>query len=511
MVEIFLMRHWLVLKLFLFCLMTAQSLRSCQDLTTLPLPLLWKICHHLQPKDILALRCTCKSLANAAMDEAEFWPVDENGKKCKRAFPKLQTGRRQALMRRIRKSHPNVQRGALLLIANFEKDAERFVQESSFYYFTGINDAAVIMLIEFDQSIEKTTLFVPQFCLDQKTWTGASVEKYFSLCAELAIDEVVYLGKVDSYLADLLTDKSVFEPLVERLETIVKNGGKIFTLIPGEPEFNEHQRILLLRLEPIVKGLPDSLIDIFDEVGKMRRKKDITELTELCSAIDTTCAGFYGAAQVIGHGKSGSEVQAAFDSEIIKRGFIFAFSTMVQSGKYATILHCMDNNHTMVNKQLVLLDCGAKDHYQADLTRVFPVAGRFNERQLYLYNAVLATQDYVANHVKPGYWLSNKNQPDRSLRHLALNFLNEKYDGLGKYFIHGTSHYLGLDTHDVDGGTDPIEEGAVITIEPGVYLPDEKIGIRIEDDYLITRRGAICLSRDLPKAPHEIEAMMARK
>jgi Xaa-Pro aminopeptidase len=119
---------------------------------------------------------------------------------------------------------------------------------------------------------------------------------------------------------------------------------------------------------------------------------------------------------------------------------------------------------------------------------------------------VLATQEHVASLAKPGMWLKNKDKQDQSLHHLAVKFLAKH--GYDKYFPHGIGHYLGLDVHDVGDYATPLQEGDVITIEPGIYIPAENIGIRIEDNYWITKDGAVCLSENLPKEIADIELYM---
>jgi Xaa-Pro aminopeptidase len=122
---------------------------------------------------------------------------------------------------------------------------------------------------------------------------------------------------------------------------------------------------------------------------------------------------------------------------------------------------------------------------------------------------VLDTQNYIASIAKPGMWLSYKEKPDQSLNHLARAFIKEK--GYDHYFPHGIGHFLGLDVHDVGDYTEPLKAGDVITIEPGIYIPEEQIGVRIEDDYWIVKDGAICLSEGLPKTADEIEEMVKEK
>jgi Xaa-Pro aminopeptidase len=122
---------------------------------------------------------------------------------------------------------------------------------------------------------------------------------------------------------------------------------------------------------------------------------------------------------------------------------------------------------------------------------------------------VLETQNYIAEKARPGIWLSNADKPEESLNHLAKKFIADK--GYGDYFPHGIGHYLGLDVHDVGDYKEPLKIGDVITIEPGIYIPQERIGIRIEDNYWIVKDGVVCLSEELPKSAYEIERMVRER
>ena len=167
-------------------------------------------------------------------------------------------------------------------------------------------------------------------------------------------------------------------------------------------------------------------------------------------------------------------------------------------------------NHPINKKmKMVLVDIGAQmGHYCADISRTYPVSGRFSARQRELYNIVLETQEYVAEQARPGMWLFNAENKAKSLHHLAEKFLESK--GLEKYFPHGIGHFLGLDVHDVGDRQRPLQEGDLFTIEPGLYIPKEGIGIRIEDNYWMVKDGVVCLSEDLPKTVDEIEQMMSK-
>ncbi|MDZ4099608.1 MAG: M24 family metallopeptidase, partial [Methylophilaceae bacterium] len=181
--------------------------------------------------------------------------------------------------------------------------------------------------------------------------------------------------------------------------------------------------------------------------------------------------------------------------------------SVVGSGEQSTVLHYATNAEKMHTGDLVVVDIGAAlDGYCADLTRTYPVSGKFSKRQKEVYEVVLAAQEYIADIAKPGYWLNNPEQPEKSLNHLAQKFIAQK--GYGDYVVHGIGHYLGLDVHDVGDYTQPLKEGMVFTIEPGIYIPKERIGIRIEDNYWVVKDGVVCLSEQLPKKPEDIEAFM---
>ena len=184
-----------------------------------------------------------------------------------------------------------------------------------------------------------------------------------------------------------------------------------------------------------------------------------------------------------------------------------AFPSIVASGKNGTILHYTDNSGTMRDGDLVVVDIGAEyRYYCADLTRTYPVSGTFTDRQRELYNLVLETQEYIASIAKPGMFLKNEDHPEQSLHHCAQQYLKER--GYDQYFSHGIGHFLGLDVHDVGNVKEPLREHDVFTMEPGIYIPEEGIGIRIEDNYLMVKKGVVCLSEQLPKEPAIIEEMV---
>jgi Xaa-Pro aminopeptidase len=242
----------------------------------------------------------------------------------------------------------------------------------------------------------------------------------------------------------------------------------------------------------------------------MRRIKDQLELSLIHNAVQITHMAHETAAGMIEPSKMEHEVKASVEYVFMQvAGAYPAFPSIVATGKNTTFLHYADHLHELKAQDLLVLDIGAQYcHYAADLTRTYPVNGKFSKRQREIYDVVLETQAYIESIAAVGMFLRNEQKVEKSLHHLALNFLKEK--NFDKYFCHGIGHFLGLDVHDVGNVMMPLQEGDVITIEPGIYIPEENIGIRIEDDYAIAEDGAACLSYELPKQADEIEDLMKK-
>jgi Xaa-Pro aminopeptidase len=196
------------------------------------------------------------------------------------------------------------------------------------------------------------------------------------------------------------------------------------------------------------------------------------------------------------------EVEAALEFEFRRNGAERpGFPSIVGSGPFSTILHYDKSERRMQAGDLVVVDVGAEyGGYSGDVTRTFPVSGRFSPRQREIYQIVLDAQKAAIAKIKPGVRINDVHEA-------AMNYIRSK--GYEKYFIHGTSHHIGLEVHDVGDTFRPLEANMVITVEPGIYLPDEQIGIRIEDDVLVTADGSRVLSI-FPREINEIEALVKR-
>ncbi len=413
--------------------------------------------------------------------------------------------RRIALMELIAQAYPDKQ-GSIFLFAPIELDFHDFLQDSSFYYFSGINDSASVLSWSFHES---TVLYQPDFGILREKWIH-SVDVINDQTKSLyAFDELKKSGKLlNSYNVDPYFAAQDYEYVIECLIKMVVQRQTIFTIYPQHSRMNASVKMILDRLAQFVPGLMAQVVDISDLVVKLRRKKDMSEIELMYQAIEITQMAFQAASHMIKPGVNEAEIQAAIEYIFTENGARSAYGAIIGAGHNATILHYRTNRSVMREQDAVLIDAGAMfKHYCADITRVFPVSGKFSKRQAELYEIVLATQEHVALHAKPGVWINNAKEQENSLQHIALNFL--KQHGYDQYFGHGIGHFIGLDVHDVGSRSAQLEAGDVITIEPGIYIPKESIGIRIEDNYwIIDDAPAVCMSEDIAKSVLEVEEMV---
>jgi len=245
----------------------------------------------------------------------------------------------------------------------------------------------------------------------------------------------------------------------------------------------------------------------------LRMVKDADELARLRTAVDISVAGHVAAMQAARPGMYEYEIEAVLEAGFRKNGADrVGYPSIVGSGPNSTTLHYDVNRRQTRDGDLVVMDAGAEwGQYTADVTRTFPVNGKFTPRQKAIYDLVLATQRTAFDSVRPGVTL-------RDLDRIARTYMRDHSGTLcgdrtcDTYFIHGLGHHLGMDVHDVNvPGRQRLEPGMVFTIEPGIYLPQESLGVRIEDDVLLTAAGAEWLSDKAPRTTDEIERLMRRR
>ena len=255
--------------------------------------------------------------------------------------------------------------------------------------------------------------------------------------------------------------------------------------------------------------------DINGTMTAMRAIKDETELDFMRKAQEHTRIAIEQMLRYAKPGMNERELEGAFDFALMKQGVReHAFHSIFAGGKRATTLHYSENDQIVNDGELVLIDLGsAYGNYCADISRTFPINGKFTDRQKELYNTVLEAQRIVIANAKPGLTTRELNQMVIDYYETRLDDLGLRKDGktVRDYYYHGVSHQLGLDTHDICTERErTLKPGMVITVEPGLYIEDESIGIRIENDVLITEDGCEDLSIAIPRTVEEIEAIMAK-
>jgi Xaa-Pro aminopeptidase len=255
--------------------------------------------------------------------------------------------------------------------------------------------------------------------------------------------------------------------------------------------------------------------EIYGDMAALRAVKSEEEITLMRKAQESTRIAIEAMMKHAYPGINESELEGAFDFSLLKQGVRqHAFISIVAGSVRATTLHYNANNCVVEDGQLVLIDLGsAESNYAADISRTFPVNGKFTERQKEIYNTVLEAQRIVIENAKPGVTLRQLNNMVIDYYETRLDDLGLRKDGKGvrDYYYHGVSHHLGLDTHDISTEREStLKAGMVITVEPGLYIEDESIGVRIENDVLITEDGCVDLSVNIPKTVEEIEALMAK-
>lgn len=259
-------------------------------------------------------------------------------------------------------------------------------------------------------------------------------------------------------------------------------------------------------------------------MSKLRSVKHATEIELIQRACNITRDAFIRVCKFMKPGVMEYEVEAEIIHEFIRqRATGHAYTPIIASGYNACVLHYIENNRVCNDGDLVLMDFGAEyANYAADLTRTIPANGKFTQRQKDVYNAVLRVMKQAKTMLKPGAILADYNKEVGNIMEtelIGLGLLNKddvaKQDKENplykKYYMHGASHFLGIDVHDIGDRYAPMQVGNVFTCEPGIYIPEEKLGIRIENDILITENGIVDLMQDIPIEIEEIEELMNTK
>ena len=253
-------------------------------------------------------------------------------------------------------------------------------------------------------------------------------------------------------------------------------------------------------------------------IDSLRTTKDAGEVALIHKAVDASVAAHFAAFKAVKPNVTEREISALMQYEWGKRGCERpAYAPIVGSGYYSTVLHYSEDDHVMESGNVVVIDAaGEYSMYAADITRTLPVNGHFTARQREIYDVVLGAQQAAEAAFKSGKSNLKRDDPD-SLYKVAYDYINTHGkdlhgDSLGKYFIHGLGHPVGLNVHDATDPNAPLGPGQIFTIEPGIYMPEESLGVRIEDDYYVDQDGTLIkLSAALPSKAEEVEKEMAGK
>lgn len=374
-----------------------------------------------------------------------------------------------------------------------------FFQETNFLYLTGWEEPGAILVLtpEPDKAdpgvlekarLPREILFLPQRVFSQEKWTGRK------------------LGPSDANAAAITGFTAVMP--AEQFETKLRALLEIYQsayALPGEAS------AAFSRLAPL-----RTVLDAAAPIAKLRMEKSEAEISAIQRTTDATIEAHKAAWNMLKPGEYEYEIASVMTGTYMMDGCRrSAYAPIVGSGPNSTTLHYSRNSRRMDGGEVVVMDVAAEcGNYASDITRTVPVGGHFTARQREIYDIVLGAQRAAIAAVRPGMTIGKKTP--NSLYKIALDYIDTHGkdlhgESLGKYFVHGLSHHVGLDVHDASDTKEPLKAGMVITVEPGIYIPEENIGIRIEDVVLVTEKGSRVLSAALPTDADEMERALAQR
>ena len=380
--------------------------------------------------------------------------------------------------------------------------AHPFHVDRNFYWLTNIDRNNMILVIKKVGDVVSEELYIEPFDPVQAKWVGARM-----LPAEAT--EVSGVETI-KFLDDFQNGFHTFMRMMRGGDEAVTVGLDLWKHTVDQDDTRAHKLA-----HEVQKNYPAAHIDdLYRQFVEGRIIKSQSEIDQMMVAQEHTRIAIEAMMTHARPGMNECELEGAFDFALAKIGNKeHAFGTIVAGGQRATVLHYHQNNTNVEDGELVLIDLGsAYQHYCSDISRTFPINGKFTERQKQFYNLVLAAQDLVIENAKPGLTLKDLND-------MVIKFYEQELPKLGllqngdtvrDYYYHSVSHQLGLDCHDINcPATAVLKPGMVITVEPGIYVEQESIGIRIENDIQITEGKAIDLSKGILKTVEDIEALMA--
>lgn len=405
-------------------------------------------------------------------------------------------------------------------IANRNRDVDYpYRSDSNFHYLSGFDEPESVIVLVPGREHGEYLLFCRERDLEKEIWDGYRAGQE---------------GAVEQYDAD---DSYPITDLDDILPGLLEGRAKVYYTMGNIPSFDQRMVGFLNHLRKAQrqgKNSPTEIIELDHCLNELRLFKSSAEVKAMRQAAEISAQAHIRAMQFTEPGKWEYQVEAEILHEFMKNGCrSSAYPSIVGGGENGCILHYIENDHKLKTNQLLLIDAGAEyDCYAGDITRTFPINGKFTDAQKTIYNIVLEAQKAAIAEVKPGnHW----NQPhEAAVRVLTqglidIGLLNGKLDKLiedeayREFYMHRTGHWLGMDVHDVGdykvgGEWRLLEPGMVLTVEPGLYIRDSDkvpkkwhfIGIRIEDDVLVTKTGHEVLSASAPKEIADIESIMSQ-
>jgi Xaa-Pro aminopeptidase len=411
--------------------------------------------------------------------------------------------RREALAKKVG--------GIVVLFAATENDGPNdlygFRQDDNFYYLSGLGQPGAALLIA--SAVEakgdvaarpySEILFLPPRNPTQEKWTGPKLGA-----------ENPEAPKITGF--DRVEDMAQLPGEVERIATGARP--TVYTDVGSQEEASPSSRPLAF-----LKRLNAYLVsqDVKPMLSSLRTTKDAGEVALIRKAVDASVAAHFAAFKAVKPGVNEREIAALMEYEWGKRGCErVAYAPIVGSGYYSTVLHYSDDDNVMKSGDVVVIDAaGEYSMYAADITRTLPINGHFTARQREIYDIVLGAQEAAMAAFQSGKSSISRGGAN-SLYQVAYDYINTHGKDLhgqplGQYFIHGLGHYIGLNVHDPGDYTVPLGPGMTFTIEPGIYIPEENLGVRIEDDYYVDPTGKLIkLSEALPSRAEDVEKAMAK-
>ncbi len=374
--------------------------------------------------------------------------------------------------------------------------SHKFSVDRNFFYLTGINKENMVLVISKVNGVITEQLFIPPVNELYEKWYGILLRH--NEAEEISgISSILDREEFENSLASKLSSMDIYENLY------------IVTTLATMDEIEDQYKVLAKKVRnqfPTVNILNSLLI-----LMELRVHKQAEEIEEIKASIKYTKEALEFLMKNLKPGMYEYEVRAYYEYQLMLRNSSPSFATIAASGKNAVILHYIDLQNKINDGDMVLCDLGALSNmFASDITRTYPVNGKFSARQKDIYNIVLGAQDVTMDMMKPG--VLEKDVNDAVIKYFAKELkvikLIKDDSEVSKYYYHGIGHPLGLDVHDLRCRDKKIAENNVYTVEPGLYIAEEGIGIRIEDDILVTRDGNINLSKDIIKTVNDIENFM---